>query len=32
MAAGVGLFVGYLVVFTVLTLGLLYGLRAVKLI
>ncbi|MBJ7900394.1 MAG: cytochrome B6 [Cyanobacteria bacterium RI_101] len=32
MAAGAGLFVGYLVVFTGLTLGLLYGLRAVKLI
>jgi hypothetical protein len=31
-AAGVGLFIGYLVAFTALTLGLLYGLRAVKLI
>ncbi len=31
-ATAVGLFVGYIVSFTVLALGLLYGLRAVKLI
>ena len=31
-AAGVALFIGYMVGFTGLTLGLLYGLRAVKLI
>lgn len=30
--AGVAIFIGYFVVFTGLTLGLLYGLRAVKLI
>ena len=30
--AGVAIFIGYFVVFTSLTLGLLYGLRAVKLI
>ncbi|MFM1842712.1 MAG: hypothetical protein RLZZ490_1449 [Cyanobacteriota bacterium] len=32
MAAGVGLFIGYFAVFTGLALGLLYGLRFVKLI
>ncbi|MEB3161030.1 MAG: cytochrome B6 [Synechocystis sp.] len=32
MAAGVGLFIGYFVAFTGLALGLLYGLRFVKLI
>lgn len=32
MIAGVALFLGYIAVFTGLTLGLLYGLRAVKLI
>ncbi|MEY2983741.1 MAG: hypothetical protein RLZZ568_358 [Cyanobacteriota bacterium] len=32
MAAGVGLFIGYFAIFTGLTLGLLYGLRFVKLI
>ncbi|AIE75241.1 hypothetical protein D082_27130 [Synechocystis sp. PCC 6714] len=32
MAAGVGIFIGYIAVFTGVTLGLLYGLRFVKLI
>ncbi|WP_228017346.1 hypothetical protein, partial [Synechocystis sp. LEGE 06083] len=32
MAAGVGIFIGYIAVFTGVALGLLYGLRFVKLI